>query len=64
MTGAPELFCFGLLEKFDVRDLAMLVAPRPIRLPAPSDRLRRELADLPAWYERWKAPHDPFASAR
>jgi hypothetical protein len=26
----PELFCFGLLEWFDVKDLAALVAPRPV----------------------------------
>jgi hypothetical protein len=28
---APELFCFGLLERFDVPQLSALVAPRPIR---------------------------------
>ena len=27
---APELFCFGLLERFDVPQLSALVAPRPI----------------------------------
>ena len=27
---APELFCFGLLESFDIPQLAALVAPRPI----------------------------------
>jgi len=26
----PELFCFGLLEWFDVKQLAALVAPRPV----------------------------------
>jgi len=28
---APELFCFGLLERFDVKQLAALVAPRPVK---------------------------------
>jgi len=28
---APELFCFGLLERFDLPQLYALVAPRPIR---------------------------------
>jgi hypothetical protein len=42
----------------------MLLAPRPIHLVEPTDRQRLELADLPAWYARWKAPHDPFSSAR
>jgi len=35
---APELFCFGLLESFDVAQLAALVAPRPVRRVAPGDR--------------------------
>jgi dienelactone hydrolase len=26
----PELFCFGLLEAFDIKPLAALVAPRPV----------------------------------
>ena len=26
----PELFCFGLLEQFDVPQLRALVAPRPV----------------------------------
>jgi hypothetical protein len=29
---APELFCFGLLERFDVPQLLALVAPRPVHL--------------------------------
>jgi hypothetical protein len=28
--NAPELFCFGLLEAFDCKQLAALVAPRPV----------------------------------
>jgi hypothetical protein len=28
----PELFCFGLLESFDIPQLAALVAPREVRL--------------------------------
>ena len=27
----PELFCFGLLEAFDIADIAALIAPRPIK---------------------------------
>jgi hypothetical protein len=30
VSTAPELFCFGLLEWFDVKQLAALVAPRPV----------------------------------
>jgi hypothetical protein len=59
----PELFCFGLLEKFDIRDLAMLAAPRPVTFVDPSDRMRAEMTDLASWYERWHAPHDPLADS-
>ncbi len=30
VTEKPELFCFGLLEAFDVKQLTALVAPRPV----------------------------------
>ena len=30
VSAAPELFCFGLLEWFDVKQLTALVAPRPV----------------------------------
>ena len=30
ITAAPELFCFGLLEHFDMQRLKALVAPRPV----------------------------------
>jgi hypothetical protein len=46
----PELFCFGLLESFDVKHLAALVAPRQARFLTTSDRAKAELQDLPAWY--------------
>jgi len=39
-----------LLESFDVKHLAALVAPRPVRFPTISDRAKAELQDLPAWY--------------
>ncbi|MBI3466683.1 MAG: acetylxylan esterase, partial [Planctomycetes bacterium] len=33
---APELFCFGLLEAFDIPQLAALVAPRPVKFETSS----------------------------
>jgi hypothetical protein len=27
----PEMFCFGLLESFDIKQLANLAAPRPVQ---------------------------------
>ena len=49
VESAPELFCFGLLEALDIRDLAALVAPRPARFPDASDRVEEEIAPLEAW---------------
>lgn len=46
----PEMFCFGLLEAFDVKQIAALVAPRPLTLEKSSPRAQSELADLPGWY--------------
>jgi dienelactone hydrolase len=42
----PELFCFGLLEAFDIKQIAALVSPRKIMLRNPSDRAKQELGNL------------------
>jgi hypothetical protein len=42
----PEMFCFGLLESFDMRHLAALVAPRPVILLDASQRVRSEMTKL------------------
>jgi hypothetical protein len=47
----PELFCFGLLEAFDVKHLAALTAPRPVVFANPSDRVKKEMAGLKSWYK-------------
>jgi hypothetical protein len=60
VNQTPELFCFGLLERFDTLQLAALVAPRPITLHEPSDRARAELAPLSTWYESLGSDHVPF----
>ncbi len=54
---APELFCFGLLETFDVKQIAALaMAPaqagsgvRPVVFQEQGERMKRELADLEQW---------------
>jgi dienelactone hydrolase len=46
----PEMFCFGLLESFDVPQLTALAAPRSVRFATPSERAKAELAPLKAWY--------------
>ncbi|MBX6313564.1 MAG: hypothetical protein IRY99_11700 [Isosphaeraceae bacterium] len=45
-ASSPELFCFGLLKEFDLRTIAALIAPRPIRLHEASERARAELGGL------------------
>ena len=59
----PELFCFGLLEAFDIKQIAALVAPRPVALVNPSDRVKAELAGLGAWYRLLGSPFEPIPSS-
>ena len=42
----PELFCFGLLEAFDIKQIAALVQPRGIVLRGPSERAKQELGNV------------------
>jgi hypothetical protein len=60
LEQSPELFCFGLLERFDVKDLAALVAPRPVVVRQPSERAKAEFAGLARWYQLVGSPHDPL----
>ena len=55
----PELFSFGLLESFDVAHIAALAAPRPVRFAEPSERAKKELAPLKAWYTLLGSNFDP-----
>ncbi len=55
----PELFAFGLLAEFDVRDLVALAAPRPVKFRSAGDRARSELASLAAWYTLLGNSFDP-----
>ncbi|HEV3145526.1 MAG TPA: acetylxylan esterase [Gemmataceae bacterium] len=55
----PELFCFGLLEHFDLREIMALVAPRPVVIAKPSERQKREFEDLAAVYEALGNVFDP-----
>lgn len=57
---APEVFCFGLLESFDVKQLAALCAPRPVRFIDPSARARQELVGLENWYRTFGSDYQPL----
>lgn len=58
--AAPEYFCFGLLEAFDIKHLVAIAAPQPVRFIAPSDRARKELTGLAAWYRTLGRDFDPL----
>jgi len=57
---SPELFCFGLLASFDVKDLATLVAPRLVVVRDASERAKAEFDGLSKWYEAMGVKHDPL----
>ncbi len=59
VTEKPELFCFGLLEAFDVKQLTALVAPRPVRFIGASDRAKAEVPELRAWYRLLGGEFEP-----
>jgi len=54
------MFCFGLLRQFDICQIAALVAPRRVEFSQPSERARKELASLAAWYRLFGAEHAPL----
>lgn len=56
---APELFCFGLLEHFDLRQLVALVAPRRVHFREPSARVQREISPLQKTYAALGVDFDP-----
>lgn len=45
----PELFCFGLLEAFDLKQLIALSAPSSVVIHEPSERAKKELGELENW---------------
>ena len=60
VQNGTELFCFGLLESFDIKHIAALAAPRPLKFVAPNDRVKSELAELAKWYGLLGSEFDPL----
>jgi hypothetical protein len=60
----PALFCFGLLEALDVKQLTALAAPRPVSFVKTEERARKELGDLKRWYGLLGRDFDPLAAER
>lgn len=55
----PELFCFGLLEQFDIKHLIAVCAPRRVSLQDASPRAKSELSSLGAFYRSTGLNHTP-----
>lgn len=56
----PEMFCFGLLEGFDVKQLVALAAPTPVVFPEATNRIKEELNGVKAWYKLFGAEYQPW----
>jgi dienelactone hydrolase len=56
----PEVFCLGLLEAVDLKHLAALSAPRPVRVVHASERAKAEFAVLKAVYAAFEKEFDPL----
>lgn len=59
VTQSPELFCFGLLEKFDVLHLAALVAPRPVMFRQPNESIKDNWKPLATVYQTLGVEQQP-----
>ncbi|MFM1802674.1 MAG: hypothetical protein RJA81_2026 [Planctomycetota bacterium] len=59
-NDAPELFTFGLLAQFDIRQIAAMAAPSKVTFNNPSDRVKKELAGLEAWWKLLGTEHKPL----
>lgn len=63
VTFAPELFCFGLLQEFDLPQLVQLVAPRPVVFHSPAEDVKARMAaeKVKEFYGRLGRDFDPLA---
>jgi hypothetical protein len=59
VEAMPELFAFGLLAQFDVRQIVALAAPRTVTFRGGGEQARRELAPLESWYALFGAEFHP-----
>ena len=58
----PEMYCFGLLQEFDMLQIAAQVAPRPVVFHEPTERTASELAPLADWYKTLGQDHEPLSA--
>ena len=57
----PEMFCFGLLEAFDIKQLVALAAPRAVTFAVPTKRMQADLQGLRGYYKMLGEDFDPLA---
>jgi hypothetical protein len=60
VSQMPEMFCFGLLESFDINYLTAFVAPRPVVFVEASERAKQDLAWLKKWYALLGSDFEPL----
>ncbi len=60
IRNAPEMFCFGLLQEFDIPQLIALVAPRPVVVHDAKEEVRSQLGTLQSWYATLGTDFDPL----
>lgn len=46
VNQAPELFCFGLLKAFDIKQIVELAGSEKVQFIDPSDRVKQELSQI------------------
>lgn len=46
VNQAPELFCFGLLEQFDIKQIAEIAGTEKVQFIEPSDRVKQEVPQV------------------
>ena len=57
---APDRFCFGLLEAFDIAQMVALAAPRKVVFTSPSARAKTEMGPLKGWYATFGVDFTPM----
>jgi hypothetical protein len=56
---APDLFTFGLLEQFDVRQIAALAVPSKVTFSMASERVKKEIGGMETWWKLFGIEHNP-----
>ncbi len=58
-SDAPDMFTFGLLEQFDIKQITALIAPTKVTFSVPSERVKREIDGMGSWWKLFGVDHNP-----